>query len=630
MAGRVSRLEQKSSVAVAQPTGGAGSVTRAAGAGLSAGGAAASVDTAGGMGSRVTRVGVATVGAGGQSADSAESSSALEKIKRLTWPQLHAEIARLTSESPPSKSSGSDLVEACWRRARELAPSIVQALNIEPAQHPSHAKLSNLGKAIQRCGSACVRRALSEGDLARLEVLVKLGLNLNELGWVNLGEEPIPPLARALLLPPEKAREAVALLVENGADVNASWLNGQTLLMYVAAAENGSAASVQLLLDRGAKVEATDSRGWSALDYAKQLKNDEICLLLEKAGAKSVQGEQTDLSLGGGPTAGAGAGKSADCATVLAAMVGTGWSKNTLECIPTWFFSKTMKKLKKQLQVVERLKQQISAGPSLDIASSVCRAYWQRAVELYPDVAKALRREAAKEVTESDLFDLLAYARREGHIALHEAIQKEEMQRLELLIGSGSDLNAGHQLDSADEWRLPLIRAVYMSPEKAVTTVSLLLKKKGSLLINQLDSSGYTALDHAEWLKSEQVCRILKEDGAKRGSTRKSASRATGAGAGYQQQTDSSYSYWPQTTAVGAGQSAASTQIDATGTTLFTGSDLYPYAPGAGAVWVEQAETFAGYQMAPVYFEVSPGQWALYQWPVYGSFSNNIQGGYDR
>lgn len=60
--------------------------------------------------------------------------------------------------------------------------------------------------------------------------------------------------------------EAVSLLLNHGAKLEATDSNGWTALMY--AAEHDQADNVKLLLDHGAKMEAREQRGWTALMIA--------------------------------------------------------------------------------------------------------------------------------------------------------------------------------------------------------------------------------------------------------------------------------------------------------------------------------------------------------------------------
>ena len=66
----------------------------------------------------------------------------------------------------------------------------------------------------------------------------------------------------------------VALSVKAGADVNAADKNGQTPLMW--AARWGDSERVQALVDGGAKMDLRDSKGMSALDYARNRRDKDL------------------------------------------------------------------------------------------------------------------------------------------------------------------------------------------------------------------------------------------------------------------------------------------------------------------------------------------------------------------
>ncbi len=77
----------------------------------------------------------------------------------------------------------------------------------------------------------------------------------------------------------------VQVLLDKGADVNAkdnfsSW----TALMF--AARYGHTTIVQALLDKDADVNAEDDRGWTALRFAAAAGHTKIVKLLKQAGAK--------------------------------------------------------------------------------------------------------------------------------------------------------------------------------------------------------------------------------------------------------------------------------------------------------------------------------------------------------
>ena len=85
-----------------------------------------------------------------------------------------------------------------------------------------------------------------------------------------------------LLYAAEKGQKEIAeLLITKGADVNAKDSQGWTLLQH--AAINGHKEIAQLLIANGADVNAKDHNGETPLDYA----DDETADLLRKHGGKT-------------------------------------------------------------------------------------------------------------------------------------------------------------------------------------------------------------------------------------------------------------------------------------------------------------------------------------------------------
>src|SRR6266699_4855953 len=87
--------------------------------------------------------------------------------------------------------------------------------------------------------------------------------------------------------------DAVRVLLNGGADINAASNGGATALMWA----TGNAATVRLLLDRGAAVNAVTRDGISALVTAARRGNVEVMRLLLAGGAdqKSPATQQVEL-----------------------------------------------------------------------------------------------------------------------------------------------------------------------------------------------------------------------------------------------------------------------------------------------------------------------------------------------
>lgn len=112
--------------------------------------------------------------------------------------------------------------------------------------------------------------AFGHNDIVRL--LISKGADPN-LRSTALGG--VPPLQSAVF---GKNLEAVALLIEAGADVNGRQGGGFTALM--GAGQNGDAPMVRFLLEHGADPALADGEGKRAVDYAA---SDEITELIQTA-----------------------------------------------------------------------------------------------------------------------------------------------------------------------------------------------------------------------------------------------------------------------------------------------------------------------------------------------------------
>lgn len=77
----------------------------------------------------------------------------------------------------------------------------------------------------------------------------------------------------------------IRVLLDRGADVNATDPSGRTALIFATAADHAPLDLVTLLLDRGAKLEPKTEFGLTALDYAKLHGDTPVVNLLVKAGA---------------------------------------------------------------------------------------------------------------------------------------------------------------------------------------------------------------------------------------------------------------------------------------------------------------------------------------------------------
>ena len=78
----------------------------------------------------------------------------------------------------------------------------------------------------------------------------------------------------------------VRLLLEKGAEVNARHESGYTALMYAAASESNDPELIRALLASGADLNVKANDGETALKLAGRKGRTAVVRLLEKAGAK--------------------------------------------------------------------------------------------------------------------------------------------------------------------------------------------------------------------------------------------------------------------------------------------------------------------------------------------------------
>lgn len=124
--------------------------------------------------------------------------------------------------------------------------------------------------------------AAEAGEVGRVKSVLSSGAKVNvvEDSEIMYGRCWTPLIHAAYL----GHTETVIVLIQAGADVNATGKKWQTSLMY--AAEQGHLETVQALVEAKADINATDKDGWRALEYAEYGKHPEIVVFLRGHGAE--------------------------------------------------------------------------------------------------------------------------------------------------------------------------------------------------------------------------------------------------------------------------------------------------------------------------------------------------------
>jgi methionyl-tRNA formyltransferase len=84
-------------------------------------------------------------------------------------------------------------------------------------------------------------------------------------------------------------QEVVQLLLQYGANINSTNANGTTVFMYAKTKvmENGNFDFLNWLIEKGADIHKRDSkRGWTVLEYARELNSPELIQYLIGKGVK--------------------------------------------------------------------------------------------------------------------------------------------------------------------------------------------------------------------------------------------------------------------------------------------------------------------------------------------------------
>jgi hypothetical protein len=105
-------------------------------------------------------------------------------------------------------------------------------------------------------------------------------------GRVKNGPIALVKLTPLMLGAPYGSPELIRALIDGGAKVNARDIRGMTALMLAVASETQDVRVVKILLDAKTDVNVKDNMGDSALDWARKFGNPEVIHALEAGGAK--------------------------------------------------------------------------------------------------------------------------------------------------------------------------------------------------------------------------------------------------------------------------------------------------------------------------------------------------------
>jgi uncharacterized protein len=182
---------------------------------------------------------------------------------------------------------GSPLLAALYRGSREEAVDLAAERELdvfEAAALGNSARLRALLSANPEDAHRCAPDgftplhllAFFSGDIESARLLLDAGADPNATAANDTQLKPINSAAAAA------ANEVVTLLIQRGADVDAVQRGGYTALHSAAA--NGNRALAQLLLDAGAAVTASDD-GRTPQDLARERGHSELAAQLDREAA---------------------------------------------------------------------------------------------------------------------------------------------------------------------------------------------------------------------------------------------------------------------------------------------------------------------------------------------------------
>ena len=192
-----------------------------------------------------------------------------DKAKRFALPALSKEQSATLAWNEKTKA------------AREKIKQLLKAAGAKEAEGDNQEDAKSDGEALEEAANEAFSSTITKSDIKELERLIEAYITH------PLGARALPEALRLAVI--YNRREMVKLLLARGVDPN-----GGRHKPLIHAAHNGDLEYVLLLLEAGANVNATDDNGRTALDYAEGWggSNEEQRAIIEALKARGAQSKK--------------------------------------------------------------------------------------------------------------------------------------------------------------------------------------------------------------------------------------------------------------------------------------------------------------------------------------------------